>query len=109
MYCPDCSTVYSDEEFRKIVVPYSNVGYDVTEFIGQLVFQEYLTLKEATSVLENRNIHISTFEVAYLAQKFAIYLSTLHQESWLKLEIQIQHNGGYILHIDGTSEGASPH
>ncbi len=109
MYRPDCNTAYSDEEFGKIVPPYSNVGYDVIEFIGRLIFQEYHTLKETISVLENRNIHISTYEVAYLAQKFVIYLSSLHLESGLKLEMQIQQNGGYIMHIDGTSKGASPH
>ncbi len=43
MYCPDCNTAYSDEEFGKIVSPYSNVGNDVIEFIGRLIFQEYNT------------------------------------------------------------------
>ncbi len=109
MYCPDCNTVYCSEELGKIVPLYSNVGYDVIEFIGRLIFQQYHTLKETASVLEKQNIHISTSEVAYLAQKFITYLSILHQESGLKLKMQIQHNGGYILHIDGTSEGASPH
>ncbi len=47
--------------------------------------------------------------MAYLAKRFVIYLSTLHKESGSKLEMLIQQNGGYILHIDGTSEGASPH
>lgn len=109
MYCPDCNTVYSAEEFGKIAPLYSNVGYDVLEFTGRLIFQKHHTLKETMSALENRNIHISTSEVAYLARKFIIYLSILHQESGLKLKMQIQRNGGYILHIDGTSEGASPH
>ena len=109
MCCPDCNTVYSDKEFGKIVPLYSNVGYDVIEFIGRLIFQKHHTLNETTSELENRNIHISTSEVAYLAQRFIIYLSILHQESGLKLKMQIHQNGGYILHIDGTSEGASPH
>ncbi len=62
-----------------------------------------------TSELENRNIHISSSAVTYLAHKFIIYLSPLYQESGLKLEMQIQQNDGYILHIDGTSEGARPH
>ncbi len=44
IYCPDCNTAYSDDEFGKIVSPYSNVGYEVIEFIGRLVFQEYHTL-----------------------------------------------------------------
>ena len=109
MNCPNCNTVYSDERLGEIAPLYSNVGYDVIEFIGRLIFQKYRTLKEVTSALESRNIHISSSEVAYLARKFIIYLSILHQESGLKLKIQMRHNGGYILHIDGTSEGASPH
>lgn len=109
MHCLDCNTVYSDKEIEKIVPLYSNIGYDVIEFIGRLIFQKHHTLNETISVLKNRNIHISISEVAYLAQKFIIYLSILHQESGLKLKMQIQHNEGYILHIDGTSEGASPH
>ncbi len=51
---------------------------------------------------------MSTSEVTYFAQKFVIYLLTLHQESGLKLEMQIQQNGGYILHVDGTTVGQIP-
>jgi uncharacterized protein YbaR (Trm112 family) len=109
LYCPDCSTVYPAEEFKKIVPPYSNVGYDVIVFIGRLIFDEHHTLMETVAALESRNIPVSSSEVAYLAQKFIIYLSILHQEAVLRLKMHIEQNGGYILHIDGTSEGASPH
>jgi hypothetical protein len=64
---------------------------------------------ETVAALESRNIPVSSSEVAYLAQKFIIYLSILHQEAGLRLKVHIEQNGGYILHIDGTSEGASPH
>lgn len=109
MYCPDCNTVYPSEEFSGIAPQYSNIGYDVIVLIGRLIFHEHHTLMETKYVLENRNIQISSSEVAYLAQKFIIYLSILHQEAGLKLKMQIHQNGGYILHVDGTSEGASPH
>ncbi len=109
LYCPDCNTVYPTEEFKKIVPPYSNVGYDVIVFIGRLIFDEHHTLMETVAILESRNIPVSSSEVAYLAQKFIIYLSILHQEAGLRLKMHIEQNGGYILHIDGTSEGASPH
>jgi hypothetical protein len=45
--------------------------------------------------------------VAYLAQKFIIYLSILYYQAGLKLKMH--NNGGYILHVDGTSEGVGPH
>jgi len=109
MYCPDCNKVYPAEDFENIVPKYSNVGYEIIVFIGQLIFLEYHTLRETIQALENRNIHISSSEVAYLAQKFIIYLSILHKEARIKLKEQIQKKGGYILHVDGTSEGASPH
>lgn len=109
MYCADCNHIYPAEEFEKLVPPHSNVGYDVIAFIGRLIFQKHHTIKETIAVLESRNIHVSSSEVAYLAQKFIIYLSILHQQAGKMLKIQILQNGGYILHIDGTSEGASPH
>ena len=109
MHCPDCNTVYPAEEFENIVPPYSNVGYDVIVFIGRLIFQKHHTLMETMSELKSRNIHISSSQVAYLAQKFIIYLSIVHQQAGLMLKMQIHQNGGYILHADGTSEGASPH
>jgi uncharacterized protein YbaR (Trm112 family) len=109
MYCADCGRVYPAEEFEKIVPPHSNVGYDVMILAGRLIFCEHHTLGEAVSELEKRHIPISTSEVAYLAQKFIIYLSILHGQAGEMLKIRILQNGGYILHIDGTCEGASPH
>lgn len=109
MYCADCNRIYPAEEFEKIVPPHSNMGYDVMVLIGRLIFCEHHTLMETVLELEKRNVHISTSEVAYLSQKFIIYLSILHQQAGETLKMQILQNGGYILHIDGTSEGASPH
>ncbi len=109
MHCPDCNKVYPPEDFENIVPKYSNVGYDIIVFIGRLIFLEHHTLRETMQALEGRNIHISSSEVAYLAQKFIIYLSILHKEARIKLKELLQRKGGYILHIDGTSEGASPH
>lgn len=109
MFCPDCSKVYPAEEFETIVPPCANVGYDVIVFIGRLIFCDHHTLAETLLELKKRNIPISSSEVAYLAQKFIIYLSILHQQAGSILKRKLNQNGGYILHIDGTSEGASPH
>jgi len=109
MYCPDCNKIYPAESFEKITPRYSNVGYDVIVFIGRLIFLEHHTLKETIEVLETKNICLSSSEVAYLTQKFIIYLAILHKENRIKLKEQIQEKGGYILHVDGTNEGASPH
>jgi hypothetical protein len=109
MYCPVCKKVHPPEELEEMVPQFSNAGYDVIVFIGRLIFLKHHTIKETLAVLESRNIYISSSEVAYLAQKFIIYLSIIHCEAGLKLKMQMHNNGGYILHVDGTSEGASPH
>lgn len=109
MFCPDCKGVYPPEKFEKSVPSYSNVGYDVMVLTGRLIFCEHHTIMEALSELKQRNVHISSSQVAYLAQKFIFYLSVLHQQAGAMLKMRIRQKGGYILHIDGTCEGASPH
>ena len=109
MFCPDCKGVYPPEDFEKSVPPYSNMGYDVMVLTGRLIFCEHRTIAETISELKQRNVHISSSQVAYLAQRFIFYLSVLHQQSGAMLTMRIRQKGGYILHIDGTCEGASPH
>lgn len=109
MYCPDCECVFPSEDFEKWVPPYANVGYDVMVLAGRLILCEHHTINETVLELKKRNVHISSSQVAYLAQKFIIYLSILHQQSASLLKRHIIEKGGYILHVDGTCDGASPH
>jgi len=109
MFCPACNQGYPAEDFYQSVPPCSNIGYDVMAFIGQLIFSEHHTINEVHLKLKARNVHISYSEVAYLAQRFIIYLSVVHFKNSARLKNQIQKNGGYILHIDGTCDGGSPH
>ena len=59
--------------------------------------------------MRDRNIYISTSEIGVLAKKFVLYLSMLHQSLRSQLNGFLQFHGGYILHIDGTCDGGSPH
>jgi len=59
--------------------------------------------------LQQRNIRISESEIAFLAKKFVLYLGLLHRSSQRELTHYMQMNGGYILHLDGTCDGGSPH
>ncbi len=109
MYCPDCECVFPSEDFEKWVPPYANVGYDVMVLTGRLLLCEHHTINETVLELKKRNVHISSSQVAYLAQRFIIYLSILHQQSASLLKMHIIEKGGYILHVDGTCDGDSPH
>jgi hypothetical protein len=55
------------------------------------------------------NIFISEREIGYLGRKFVVYLALAHRESREQLVRSMTKRGGYILHIDGTCEGDSPH
>lgn len=59
--------------------------------------------------LEQKNIKISLRHIGYLAKRFVVYLSIAHKQSQIKLKQHMQSKGGYILHLDGTCEGAEPH
>lgn len=109
LHCPDCKTIYPPAAFDKIVAPCSNVGYDVMTFIGKFIVLEHHTVRETLAELKKRSVHISSSEVAYLVNKFILFLSILHQLAGGMLKDYLSQNGGYILHIDGTCEGASPH
>ena len=65
--------------------------------------------KEIRSELEQRHIAISAREISYLAKKFIVYLALGHRESREKIKSLMKQRGGYILHLDATCEGDSPH
>lgn len=109
MYCSDCARVFPSEDFEKQVPPYANVGYDVMVLTGRLMLCEHRTIEETVLELKKRNVHISSSQVACLAQKLIVYLSILHQQSASLLKKHIAEKGGYILHVDGTCDGDSPH
>ena len=44
-----------------------------------------------------------------MGKKFVVYLALAHRESREKLVQLMGKRGGYILHVDGTCEGDSPH
>lgn len=111
LHCENCDreTSYSSQQLNCIAAKHCNFGYDVIVYIGKSVFQRHKTIVEVIEDLRGFNIDISPSEVAYLAKKFIIYLAIAHRDITDKINEHMQHKGGYILHLDGTSEGGSPH
>jgi len=107
--CEQCGRIFHSEELRKLVPQNCNFAYDVIAFIGQSVFVQCRNYQEIFWDLRERNLTISESEIAFLATKFVIYLSLLHRRVRRKIRKFLNLNGGYILHLDGTCEGGSPH
>ena len=49
------------------------------------------------------------FDIDHLGRRFIVYLALVHEQSQVKLKQFMDSRGGYILHLDGTCEGDSPH
>lgn len=111
LHCSHCdnSTVYRSEEIHRIVPGGSSYAYDVIVHIGRAMFQRYQNIVEIQQELKHRAIDISLSEINFLAKKFVIYLSVAHKNVTEQIKDFFLTQGGYILHLDGTTQGSSPH
>jgi len=111
LHCKNCDnpTIHTSEDILTLVPKHCNFGYDVMVYIGKALFVYHQTINEIINSLALRNIPISSSQVSYLGQKFIVYLAIAHRESNPKIKECMNKNGGYILHVDGTCEGTSPH
>lgn len=109
LLCTCCGQIYSSEELRKFVPDQCKFGLDVIVYVGKALFIRYRNEKEILIELNERNIPISIREIGYLGKKFIVYLALAHKEVREKIKGYMSSRGGYILHLDGTCEGDSPH
>jgi len=110
-YCPHCvdRPLFLAEELHQLVPPGARYGYDVIVHVGKALFLRCRNGKEIQQELGEKNIDISLREIDYLGRRFIVYLALVHEQSHDKLKQFMGSVGGYILHLDGTCEGDSPH
>jgi len=108
-FCPRCGLIFGSEELKMLVPEKCNFGYDVLVNVGEAFFLDSRNNYQIVKDLKEKNINISKSEVSYLAKKFIVYLALLHKKVQNKTRTFLSMNGGYILHLDGTCEGDSPH
>jgi hypothetical protein len=109
LHCPRCDLRFGSEQLVRLVPKGGKFGYDVLVYAGKEFFLRCRNAKEIASELKEKNIRISTSEVTYLARKFVMYLAVAHRKVQRKTRAYLQMHGGYILHLDGTCAGGSPH
>jgi hypothetical protein len=107
--CTPCQTIYRSEELRALTPHGGKFGFDVIEFIGTALFIRCCNELQIQSELALRNVTISENEISFLGKRFIVYLMLAHQASHKELKCYLDLNGGYIMHMDGTCEGGSPH
>ena len=109
LICSVCDEIYMSNELREIVPPRCKFGYDVLVYVGKAAFHHCRTDKQIIRELAVKKISISPSEVAYLEKRFIVYLALAHRQSSQRIKEALAVRGGYILHLDGTCEGDSPH
>lgn len=107
--CSQCCEIGRSQDLRKLVPFKCTYGYDVLVYVGTSLYLRSANEPAIVKELKSMNIDISESEIRYLGQKFIAYLSICHGQSQLKIRLAMAKKGGYILHIDGTCEGDSPH
>lgn len=109
--CKECenNASYSSENLLKLKPFRATFGYDVLVYVGKAAFLRCRSDKEIKLELEQKHIAISAREISYLAKKFVVYLALAHRQSGEKIKSLMKQRGGYILHLDATCEGDSPH
>jgi len=109
--CTKCenSESYRSEKLRRIKPYRGTFGYDVLVRVGEALFLRHHSEKEIRCELAEKNVQISSREISFLARKFIVYLALAHRQSTEKIRRLMRSRGGYILHLDATCEGDSPH
>ena len=105
--CDD--TVYHSRQLRTLTPYRATFGYDVLVHVGHALFVRCQSEQQIIEDLGRKNVLISQREIGFLGKKFIAYLAIAHQQSRQRLKQVMALQGGYILHLDGTCEGDSPH
>ena len=108
LYSSD-GAVYHSGQLRSLTPHRCTYGYDVLVYVGRALFVDCHSEQQIIEDLGKKNILISPRQIGYLGKKFIAYLAIAHQQSRQRLKKVMALRGGYILHLDGTCEGDSPH
>ena len=109
LHCPLQRQISRSEDLRRLVPFKATYGYDVLVHVAKSLYLRGISEQAIAKELKSIAVDISASEIRYLGQKFIAYLSICHSQSQLKIRLKMARKGGYILHIDGTCEGDSPH
>ena len=87
-----------------LLLPRRSMGYDLMVFVGRQRFVHRHQREKIQTMLEKRQIVVSTGEISMLAKDFLVYLEALHETRAPLFRAAIAKDGGYPLHIDATGE-----
>ena len=102
-------TLHHSRRLRALTPYRCTFGYDVLVYVGRALFMRCHSEQTIIVELARKNVLVSQREIGFLGKKFIAYLAIAHQQSRQRLKQVMAARGGYVLHLDGTCEGDSPH
>lgn len=106
--CAACGHEGSGSDLDRIVAPGGNFAYDVMVYAGMEMFVSQRNACQVRDSLVARGLPASESEIRWLGRRFLAYLSVAHRHATPGIKAAMAENGGYILHLDGTTDGQAP-
>lgn len=101
--CPQPGAYYKSAEAEMISMKHSSYGYDVLCLVGELRFNQHMTVKELTEALNSRGITTCERNAQQLYERFQLLLAASLDDQVKKvLEETTAQNGGILLSMDGV-------
>jgi hypothetical protein len=106
--CAACGRADSLEVYTQEIPPGGNYGYDLIVEVGLARFRDNRQDAEIQAQLRERwNLRLPASSIGLLADSFLDGLAALHQAYAPRLREQLECDGGYTLHLDGTCEAGT--
>ena len=103
--CTGCGEADSLEVYYQEVPPRGNYAYDVMVEVGLARFRDHRQDKEIQRNLQQRwGLLLPVSSIGLLADSFLDGLAAVHQAHVPTLRRQLDDDGGYVMHVDGTCE-----
>ena len=103
--CTRCGQADSLEVYYQEVPPKGNYAYDVMVEVGLARFRDHRQDEEIQSNLRERwGLLVPADSIGLLADSFLDGLAAVHQAYVPTLRRQLDDDGGYAMHVDGTCE-----
>ena len=102
--------VYRSQQLARLVAPRQKYGFDVLAKVGTLRYLECRQRCEIQAYFEQKDdlkMQIPDGTIQELIVRFADTMAALHTHHVDRLRQMVEASGGYVLHVDGTCEGAS--
>ena len=103
--CTCCGQADSLEVYYQEVPPRGNYAYDLMVEVGLARFRDHRQDGEIQSNLQERwGLLLPASSIGLLADSFLDGLAAVHQAHVPTLRRQLDDDGGYVMHVDGTCE-----